>query len=1224
MALKSIPKKDIQRICSGQSVVDLATAVKELVENALDAGATSVEVKLKEYGQVGFEVSDNGKGIPASDYAAIALKHYTSKITAFEDLESIASFGFRGEALSSICQLASSFSVHTRTSEDEIGVLLNYDHAGVLVSSTKKARPVGTTVVVEDLFKPLAVRHKDFVKNIKRHYGKLLKTLQGYAIISANVQLSCINFAGKNNLRQMVLSTPKTSGMGDNIANIYGSKFFKSLLPLTKSVTIGSDDATIAGFVSKVGEGVGRSDNDRQFFYVNGRPVDLPNATKTVNEVWRQFEMKHKPAVFLDLRLPRGGFDVNVTPDKRETFVKEEVAIMDALREALLALYEPTRGTFQVQSLVAPSLKAPVFVASGAAKPVAPASPPTSIHAPYVASKKRSRQSSAALAESPMVSESLDASAALVVGPASTTSDPVVEVPALAIAPTAPMGLATEVVDDTESDEDEAPKAPAKRAKLRSQQLHDDENEALAFASPVGKPPRSDSSVARATPPAAVGSGSRRRESLPPKPFPPCVGRMTLADIRAQRTRYFQREKEHQALVASADGGASLDTDDDAAAAEARLSRTLTKEDFLRMEIVGQFNLGFVIARRGRDLYIIDQHASDEKFRFETLQRATVLHQQPLVRPLRLELTAVEEMTVLEHLSVFEKQGFHFAVDASAPATEKLRLTAVPFSKHTTFGVADVRELASLLLEAPHQAQTLRLPKVTAMFASRACRSAVMIGTALHKEEMLKIVTQLASLDQPWNCPHGRPTMRHLVDLNSLEGQEFEARAFSSRATFAARNMSKSRRIDGPVDHYWSHFEAQEPESDDFESVETRLLAKYDMANEASPNALKVEEPFDELTLKERSSLDVLKTRLFLTDHLQHEEWILLAEKEKADAAAQRSFVGRKCIGVALLLSSFASVSSLGVAFDLERGVSPVLKLFWKVSGSCMVLAVIVAIQTLLRRGAWPAIDRPRDTARRILLCASGFTLWNASFNWALAHTSVAHVYLLNNCHALLLVVSRVLLGAPVSFAESFGTLVGIAGSIVTTMDSTGETSAAIVGPSLYGDLGALLGAFGAVVYLTQAKVISERMEFMPFMLVHSLTVCLLLLPTMWCLGESFELSRDAATGLLGWMNLQMDRLPIEFYLVAVCDFGGRMGFIRVLAYFDPLVVSITMLLQPVLAALFGVAAGVATVPGVVTCLGSAIVIAGTILVVSSSPPEPPIAPNKPLRSTPATLYGTV
>lgn len=93
--LHVLGRRDAQRICSGQSVVDLATAVKELVENALDAGATQIEVKLKEFGRDALEVSDNGAGVAPDNYAALARKHYTSKIERFEDIERLASFGFR-------------------------------------------------------------------------------------------------------------------------------------------------------------------------------------------------------------------------------------------------------------------------------------------------------------------------------------------------------------------------------------------------------------------------------------------------------------------------------------------------------------------------------------------------------------------------------------------------------------------------------------------------------------------------------------------------------------------------------------------------------------------------------------------------------------------------------------------------------------------------------------------------------------------------------------------------------------------------------------------------------------------------------------------------------------------------------------------------------------------------------------------------------------------------
>ncbi|OQR87685.1 Drug/Metabolite Transporter (DMT) Superfamily [Achlya hypogyna] len=331
--------------------------------------------------------------------------------------------------------------------------------------------------------------------------------------------------------------------------------------------------------------------------------------------------------------------------------------------------------------------------------------------------------------------------------------------------------------------------------------------------------------------------------------------------------------------------------------------------------------------------------------------------------------------------------------------------------------------------------------------------------------------------------------------------------------------------------------------------------------------------------------------------------------------------------GPALLFGSFLAISSLGVAFDLEGGAEPVLKLFWKTTGTCCALVVVVVSQFVGRNGAWSFMEEPVDTLRRILLCAAGYTMWNASFNWALAHTSVGHVYLLNNCHSLLIVVWRALCCDSLALWEIAGTVVGISGSVITSMDSaTPSTDAKIVEASIGGDLGAFLGAIGAVVYLLQAKTIRSRMGLMPFMLCHTFVVSVLLLPTMWLLGESFTLSRDPVHGLFGWINWEWDRVGLELYLVGICDFVGGMGYIRVMAYFDPLVVSIVMLLEPIVATLLGILAGVATVPGLVTCVGSVIVIAGTTLVIATN-----ATPPKPKQPSPlakafkvASIYGAV
>lgn len=188
--------------------------------------------------------------------------------------------------------------------------------------------------------------------------------------------------------------------------------------------------------------------------------------------------------------------------------------------------------------------------------------------------------------------------------------------------------------------------------------------------------------------------------------------------------------------------------------AASSLDRVLCKQAFLEMEIIGQFNLGFIIVRYGHDLYIVDQHASDEKHTFEKLKRETRIHQQPLLRPTPFDLTAVDEMIVMDKEDIFKRNGFEFVINQNAPVGKKVLLKTIPFSKHIQFGPEDIRELISMISDSPEK-EMIFLPKARNMFASRACRTSVMIGTALHREAMTKIIRQLSTLDQPWNCPHG-------------------------------------------------------------------------------------------------------------------------------------------------------------------------------------------------------------------------------------------------------------------------------------------------------------------------------------------------------------------------------------------------------------------------------------------------------------------------------------
>lgn len=258
-----------------------------------------------------------------------------------------------------------------------------------------------------------------------------------------------------------------------------------------------------------------------------------------------------------------------------------------------------------------------------------------------------------------------------------------------------------------------------------------------------------------------------------------------------------QMEKLYEGLGSSGQSGTTGEEESiQNKTGEERLSLTVSKDDFAKMRVAGQFNLGFVLATRSHEakehtgsnrdeLFIIDQHASDEKYNFERLQAETVVQSQRLVHPKTLDLTAVEEEIIRDNQPALEKNGFVIEIDDSGdePIGRRCKLISLPLSKEVVFDIRDLEELIVLLSEAPTSSSTatngsrsdVRVPrpsKVRKMFAMRACRSSIMIGKTLTVRQMEKVVWNMGTIDKPWNCPHGRPTMRHLMSLGSWSGYD--------------------------------------------------------------------------------------------------------------------------------------------------------------------------------------------------------------------------------------------------------------------------------------------------------------------------------------------------------------------------------------------------------------------------------------------------------------------
>ncbi|ORY78094.1 hypothetical protein BCR35DRAFT_305273 [Leucosporidium creatinivorum] len=395
MSIQAIDHSSIHRLTSGQVVIDLQTAVKELLENALDAGATSVVIQFREHGVESIEVQDNGRGISEENWAGIALKHHTSKLTSFADLDSVATLGFRGEALSSLCGTAT-LSIITATAETvPAGTNLSFAHSGECIVGGKAARSKGTTVVVKELFKALPVRRKELIKNAKREFGKAVDLVQSYALIKTGCRFEVKNVVkGKSSTH---LQTPPAASVRANFSSIFSPKSLVTMMDLDldldveadKSVLKWSEDRSgrstqvlVKGLVSKPTTGNGRTASNRQFFYVNGRPFAPAKVAKAFNEVYKTFNTGSFPAIVADFQLPPDAYDVNVSPDKRTIFLHSEGNLITALKAALEEIFQPSRSTFAMSTIGASTSKDSASslkrISSTASKPATSSSPPRS------------------------------------------------------------------------------------------------------------------------------------------------------------------------------------------------------------------------------------------------------------------------------------------------------------------------------------------------------------------------------------------------------------------------------------------------------------------------------------------------------------------------------------------------------------------------------------------------------------------------------------------------------------------------------------------------------------------------------------------------------------------------------------------------------------------------------------------------------------------------------
>ena len=310
------------QIAAGEVIERPASVVKETVENSIDAGATSIVVEIRNGGIKYIRVTDNGSGFEPDDAVIAFDKHATSKIRSGDDLVSVSTLGFRGEALASIASVAD-VELLSRTESEDQGVYVRI-RGGDVIETSRRGSPKGTVLTVRDLFFNVPARYK-FLKKDQTEAGYVAETLEKLALANPEVAFRLISNG------QEILRTPG-SGLDAAVYSIFGKEAAKDLLKVYYS----DGENTVSGFTGVRGNIFGT--RSRQYFFVNGRSVKSRVISSAVDEAYKTVTMKHQfPMCILTVNVPVSKIDVNVHPAKTEVRFASERSIFSTVFSALSA-----------------------------------------------------------------------------------------------------------------------------------------------------------------------------------------------------------------------------------------------------------------------------------------------------------------------------------------------------------------------------------------------------------------------------------------------------------------------------------------------------------------------------------------------------------------------------------------------------------------------------------------------------------------------------------------------------------------------------------------------------------------------------------------------------------------------------------------------------------------------------------------------------------------------
>ncbi len=707
----------VNQIAAGEVVERPASVVKELVENALDAEATRVRVRVEDAGRTLIEVADNGYGMSAEDALAALQRHATSKIERVEDLQRATSLGFRGEAIPSIA----SVSRFCMTSAEEDGSRCVVLVEGGEVSPLGfEAGPRGTTILVEDLFFNTPARLK-FQKSASTEMGLISEWIGKYALAFPHVSFRLTHGAN------VLIESPGDGDMEGALAAVWGRETARALVPFQSL----REGIRVRGWVSP--PHLTRPTRSQQWIFVNGRPIRNRALYSALDAAFRQLTPDRRyPICALLIDMDPARVDMNVSPTKSEARFQNERLLFDAVRtgvrDGLLAhgMLPSAEGLARANEALGAAFGGGDSYSGARGGGFAGAFSGFSDAQPRLSATGFGASPSMRMAEEVAADPAAYAGRSSEAGHSGDAAPDRFERMAGPVdrADLAAFGGfgAPELADGT---------AGGSAALGRGAGLDAfSELGYIGYAGqrhidPLSGDAASDDSVSH--PSLGAVAGPRTGSELEPFAGPEIGSEAYLSQDRA---------------APNADLGAG--------AVSLQAARRLLEG----LRILGQTSDAFFILAENRDgLLIIDQHVAHERILFEKLRASRgqgTLERQPLLTPLSLELDRRSIAVAMEHLEALDEAGF--AVEPFGPSTLLVRSTPAALRRDDPLMV--LRDLIDDLAQGTHGS---RLSPRENVWVMCSCKMAIKAGERLSPVEMEKLVLDLATTENPFLCPHGRP-----------------------------------------------------------------------------------------------------------------------------------------------------------------------------------------------------------------------------------------------------------------------------------------------------------------------------------------------------------------------------------------------------------------------------------------------------------------------------------